>query len=308
MTSQLQSIPWARRLKLRHLEVFLSLHQTGSLTAAAAQLHMTQPAMSHWLTDLEGVVGCSLFVRNRRFALTAAGDVFRLHAERMVGDVQRTHRDLEAVQAGHQGALYVGTTLPAVLLPKAITRLQEGRQGVFVSVVESSLSDLLDRMARCEVDIVIGALSAVTGRTAYASEVLINDSMQVVARRGHPILRKRKPSWSDTLLYPWILPPGSTLMRNVLDEAFAAQHLQPPRPCVESTSSMRLQLLAEDRDYLSILLTSEMKQYQPRGLVQVVRMEPSIPFPDIGAIWDADRAGPLLTRLLEALRMEAAAK
>ena len=38
MTNILEAVPWARRLKIRHLEVFLSLHETGSLTASAAQL------------------------------------------------------------------------------------------------------------------------------------------------------------------------------------------------------------------------------------------------------------------------------
>ena len=102
MTPTLDSIAWARRLKLRHLEVFLAVHATGSLTAAAAQLHMTQPALSHWLSDIEDVVGRPLFVRSRRLALTPEGEVLRMHAARMLGDVQRTDADLKAVQAGLQ--------------------------------------------------------------------------------------------------------------------------------------------------------------------------------------------------------------
>ena len=53
MAILLDSIPWARRLKIRHLEVFVVLHETRSLTDAAARLHMTQPALSHWLADME---------------------------------------------------------------------------------------------------------------------------------------------------------------------------------------------------------------------------------------------------------------
>ena len=105
-------IPWARRLKLRHLEVFLAVHETGSLTAAAARLHMTQPALSHWLSDLEGVLGRPLFIRDRRLTLTREGEVLRMHAVRMLGDVYRTDEELKAVQSGLRGRLHVGSGLP----------------------------------------------------------------------------------------------------------------------------------------------------------------------------------------------------
>ena len=55
MDASLDDIAWARRLKLRHLEVFMALASVGSVTAAAAAMHMTQPAVSHWLADLEAV-------------------------------------------------------------------------------------------------------------------------------------------------------------------------------------------------------------------------------------------------------------
>jgi hypothetical protein len=57
MEPDLKSIPWARRLKLRHLETFLVLESAGSITAAAERMHMTQPAVSHWLADIEDVMG-----------------------------------------------------------------------------------------------------------------------------------------------------------------------------------------------------------------------------------------------------------
>ena len=53
MDWNLDHIAWARRLKLRHLEIFLTLASAGSVTAAARLMHMTQPAVSHWLSDIE---------------------------------------------------------------------------------------------------------------------------------------------------------------------------------------------------------------------------------------------------------------
>ena len=47
-------VAWARRLKVKHLESFMVMDEAGTLTEAAAQMHMTQSAMSHWLADLAG--------------------------------------------------------------------------------------------------------------------------------------------------------------------------------------------------------------------------------------------------------------
>ncbi|WP_137894493.1 LysR substrate-binding domain-containing protein [Ramlibacter sp. 2FC] len=304
MASILDGIPWARRLKLRHLEVFLAVHDTGSLTAAAAQLHMTQPALSHWLSDLEDVVGRPLFLRGRRLELTREGEVLRGHAARMLGDVQHADADLRAVQAGLQGRLHVGTGLPRVLLPKAIARLQQDRPGVFVSVVEAPLPQLLEMLARREVDVIIGALAAQALGSGFATEALISDSVQVVARRGHPSLQCGSPRWEDTIDYPWILPPVGSVMRDIFDAAFAAQHLTPPVPCVEANSSLRVQLLMGERNYVSILSSSEVQLYRPLGLIDHVPLVPSIPSPDIGAIWEADRTGALTSHFLDALRIE----
>ncbi|MCP2138515.1 DNA-binding transcriptional LysR family regulator [Rhizobium sp. SLBN-94] len=299
----LENIPWARKLKLRHLEVFLAVHETGSLTAAASRLHMTQPALSHWLSDMEDSLGQPLFVRDRRLALTREGEVLRMYAARMLGDVYRTNEELKAVLLGSHGRLHVGSGLPRVLLPRTIARLQETWPGIFVSVTEAPFAALLKMLETRSIDVIIGALGAEALGSGFATEVLIPDSIQVVARQGHPCLQHMSPRWKDVIHCSWILPPIGAEMRRIFDAAFATQNLQPPAPCVEAGSSIRTHLLMSDSKYLSILLGSEARLYKPLGL-QEVPLTPVIQFPDIGAIWDSDRAGALVSHFLEALRAE----
>jgi DNA-binding transcriptional LysR family regulator len=287
--------------------VFLALHETGSLTAAAAELHMTQPAISHWLGDIEHVIGCPLFLRKRRLELTPAGEVLLMHADRMLGDVQRIHVELEAVQSGLQGQLQIGTTLPPVLLPPAVARLQERMPGIAVVVVESALADLLDRLARREIDAVIGALTPEVLRAGFTNEVLAHEVVQVVAKEGHPLLAESQSTWEETSEYPWILPPKGSVMRGRLEEAFALRSLAPPRPCVEASSSVRMQLLLTGgRPYLSVFSGSEVQLFRSLGRIAGIGLEPPIAFPDIGVIWSPDGASPLVRHLLAELRSQAA--
>lgn len=305
MSADLQLIPWARRLKFRHLEIFIALHETGSLTGAAARMHMTQPAMSHWLADIEDAVGHPLFVRRPRFALTHVGQVLLAHAERMIGDVQRTDAELQSVQAGRQGRLHVGTTLPAVLIPRAVARVLEGRPGVFASVFESHQAELMDKLSKCEIDLTVAALTADVLSSGFAYERLFVDTVQIVATRGHPLLQRENLSLQDVCGQAWVLPRRSTNMRGVFDSAFAAEHLAPPEPQVEANSSMRLQVLLTGGGFLSIFTGSETATYRALGLVEPVPMANDIPFGEFGAVWAADRAGSLLQELLQALRIEA---
>ncbi|RAD65106.1 LysR family transcriptional regulator, partial [Burkholderia multivorans] len=57
---------WTYRLRLRHLQVLLSLASTGNLSQSAAALATTQPALSKWLKELEEDVGLPLFERHAR--------------------------------------------------------------------------------------------------------------------------------------------------------------------------------------------------------------------------------------------------
>jgi DNA-binding transcriptional LysR family regulator len=238
----------------------------------------------------------------------APGEVLRMHAQRMLGDVHRIHAELEAVRSGLQGRLQVGTTLPPVLLPPAIARLQRDAPGIHVSVVESSLVDLLDKLGKREIDAVIGALIPEVLQAGFATEVLVRDVVQVVARDDHPFLREAKPTWEQTCNYPWIMPPRGSVMRARLDEAFAAQGVPAPRPSVEAGSSIRVQLLLSGgRDYLTVLSGSELRLFRNLGKISGITLDPVIAFPDIGVIWSSDGASALVAHLISALRIEAGA-
>ncbi|CAN7344109.1 hypothetical protein [Variovorax sp. LjRoot178] len=75
---------------------------------------------------------------------------------------------------------------------------------------------------------------------------------------------------------------------------------------VEADTSLRVQLLLGERDRLWILSVSEVQLYHPLGLLEHVRMTTVMPSPDIGAIWQAERAALWVSRFFDAFRAEAA--
>ena len=93
------------RLELRHLRLIRALSQSGGMSAAAKQLHLTQSALSHQLKVLEDSLGCELFIRHgKKLIMSAAGlrvlktadDVFNELCE-MKEDLNQNQRAVPAL-------------------------------------------------------------------------------------------------------------------------------------------------------------------------------------------------------------------
>lgn len=309
MSVRLDEITWARRLKLRHLEVLLVICEARSITAAAVALHMTQPAVSHWLADIEELVGQPLFVRGRQMRTTAAGDVLRRHAERMLGDVRRTNEDLHALGKGLAGMIRLGSIISAApsLIPQTIARLQEEFPSLHVHVFfDPTFEQLLERLRKKELDLIIGPLDLRAQKSGFQSELLITDTVAIVISPGHPLARKRKPTWKELAPMPWIMPPAGTIMRQRVESAFLKAGVTVPAARIETASHVLVQMMLMRGTYVSALAGSVAPIYQGFRLMDIVKT-PKLVFGEIGMLWDEQEVEPKLEKLISTLREEAKA-
>src|ERR1700761_1821518 len=117
---------WTYRLRLRHLQVLLSLASTGNLSQSAAALNTTQPALSKWLKELEEDVGLPLFERHARgLRPMSYGEALIEHARRIEAHLDIARDDMQALRAGGSGLVSIGTSgvSAADTVPLAVARL-----------------------------------------------------------------------------------------------------------------------------------------------------------------------------------------
>jgi len=285
----------------------MALESVGSVTAAAKVMHITQPALSHWLSDMEDLVGTPIFIRGRSLELTEAGRALWRYACRVLGDTVRTGEEIEAVKGGVSGNLHIGTILSAapVLLPRAIAALHERAPRIQIELMEGLLEPLIERVERREIDLIIGPLDVRARRSGLCTEWLMTDSFVVVARRAHPLAQLTAPQWEDTKGFPWILPPRGILSRTRLDETLVAADLMPPKPAIETSSLVALLSLLQDRDYIATLASSVAHMYAQLQLVSIVRLPAAMESSPIGMLWAADSPSIVLPTLCDTLRREA---
>ena len=96
-------------MELRHLRYFIAVAELRSVRAASEQLHVTQPAISRQIQDLEEAVGAALFKRTPRgLVLTAAGVAYLAEAREILARVDAANRLARQIASGLQGHLRVG--------------------------------------------------------------------------------------------------------------------------------------------------------------------------------------------------------
>lgn len=298
---------WIHRLKLRHLEILVSIARTGSMSRTADLMALSQPALSKWLKGLEVSLGVALFERTtRRVVLTDYGRIVLRHAERVLGDMERTRSEIDAAQQGTAGRIVVGA-LPAaapILLPGALARLHRPRIEAQVQVHEGTLDRLLPLLQRRELDLIIGRIEGDALNLGLHCEVLYQEPVCVSGRAGHPLASKKRVTWKDVAAYPWIVPPWNTPMRISLDLAFSRAGLALPQAMMESAALLTNRAVAQRADCLFVASEDAIASFEREGLLCRLPLRLTDVPQDVGLLW-ADAPSPAMEKLMAVLREEA---
>ena len=224
------------RIKLRHLEAFVEIAKARSLKRAAERLHLTQPAISRTLAELEQILGTKLLTRGRGGAqLTAQGEVLFDFAQAGLGALER---GLDGAMGPRQSLprLRLGA-LPSVaarLLPELVTVLEETAPDLLLTIADGSHEHLTGLLRAGTLDLVLGRLGAPGTMRGLSFAQLYLEEVVFVTRPGHPILDA--PSLDRLDNFTVIFPPPWAAIRPVVERLLIAQGLPIPPRRIETVS------------------------------------------------------------------------
>ncbi|MFE5309118.1 LysR family transcriptional regulator [Isoptericola sp. NPDC056605] len=145
-------------LDLTRLRVLAAVARTGSVTAAARELHYAQPSVSHHLARLEAEAGIALLQRaGRGVRLTEAGRLLAARAEEILGRVEGARRELDALvglRAGRARLAAFPSAL-ATLVPAAVAGLRAAHPGLGVGLVEAEPPEAVAALQAGDVDVAL---------------------------------------------------------------------------------------------------------------------------------------------------------
>jgi DNA-binding transcriptional LysR family regulator len=173
-------------VSIRQLRIFSTVARHLSFARAAEELHLTPPAVSMQVRDLEEEAGLPLFDRRgKRIALTTGGEYFLLHARRVLGslkDAEDTIARLKGVRAGRVTIGMVGTA--KYFVPRILGGFLRDHPGVEVSLAETNREGLVDLLRRNEVDFAV--MGTPPRELETRSEPFAAHPLGIIAAPDHP--------------------------------------------------------------------------------------------------------------------------
>lgn len=202
----------------QQLAYLREVERAGTFTEAARRLHVSQPALSQALAELERRVGLPLFEpRGRLRALTEAGREAARFAAEVLGRAAEFRAWTQAYEQGGAGTLTVGMIDAASLyaLPGAVGRFRQVYPGVNLRLVVDTSSSLIDRLRRYELDLAF--VVAPVPESLVAVEVG-REPLHIYAPAGAPL---------DPAEAQWVLYSEGSHTRAQIDEGLARLGIVP---------------------------------------------------------------------------------
>lgn len=250
------------RIKLRHLQALVAVAQHRHLTRAAQALAVTQPAVSKTLMELEEILGVQLLQRSPRgVSLTLPGELLVRHAGTALRAVREGLDALGALDAQAAPVLALGLlpTAAAKVFPAAVTRYRESFPHGRLQVLTTGYSEMLSRLKRGELDLVLGRQAETEEMTGLTFEPLYSEPMVLVAGPGHPLLRGRRQDALRQLGdHTLLLPTEGSVIRRTADAFLLGRGVEAPAT-VETMSATFARAL---------VLASDAVWFVPLGIVE----------------------------------------
>ncbi len=218
------SLPSQLQLTTKQLRLINVLARELNLSRSAEALHTTQPAVSRALAELEAQLNVRLFHRTtKRVVPTAVGLRLAQRASRILGELELVKEDLAGVDVSVTSELRVGalSLFSPQALAGAIERMRRTLPHVFIHVQMHPIDVLHEALRAGRLDVMLTHAELRVDLNTVEVVPLYEEHSTILARVGHPLLRRRRLGWADLAKPAWVLPPPQTPLRPMIDRMLA---------------------------------------------------------------------------------------
>ena len=185
-------------MELHQLRYFLAVARTKNFSRAAEQCHVAQPSLSQQIMKLEDELGERLFERTKReVSLTPAGDLLRVHAERVLQEVELARDGVREFRGLVRGRVALGVlpTVAPYFLPQRLRAFSSRFPAVEVVVHEDTTDQLAAAVLAKEVDLALVSLPV--ERVGLAAEEFFDEKLLVALPAGHALAKRPRLTFDD---------------------------------------------------------------------------------------------------------------
>lgn len=211
----------------RQLQAFVALAEQRSFTRAAALCHLSQPAFSALIGQLEATLGLRLFDRStRHVAPTPEGEAFEVSARRVLSEFEAALTGVSDQLARRRGRVSIALlpSLAAGWLPEILRAYRAEHPGVEIEVADVLSEPCVERVRNGQADFALAATRADTPE--LRADPFCSDDFHLVCPVGHPLADLREVRPRDVAAYPFVHMARNSSVRQYLDAALHPLQMQ----------------------------------------------------------------------------------
>src|SRR6267378_8520940 len=257
-------------MEIRQLRAFIAIAESGTFTAGAERVHVTQAAVSMQIRQIESELGARLFIRApRNVILTEAGERLLERAHHILREHDAAIEEIAELAGAKRGRLRIGSAsagVTAELLPRILKDVRRRHPHAEVSVASGTSEALVQQILAGEVDIAFVSLP-VEARGIH-TERLNEDQLVAVASPKHRLARQRTVSAYALAGERLILGERGGNTRRLIDEFFAQAGVKPTVAMELSRQAAIKRMVEEDMGVGVIPLQSVRDEVEKGRLVR----------------------------------------
>ncbi len=245
-------------MKFQTLQALICIEEVGSLRAAAQLIHLSQPALSAAIQQLEDELKAPLLVRTKRgVSLTAFGHAFMKHARLIVSESRRAHEVIEQMRGHWEGQVTFATS-PAIALgplPQALSAFLREFPAVTVHVRDGLYPSVSPQLRDGTLDFALTAAHKHDIDADLEVQALHVSDVVIVGQRDHP--QAQATRLAELVDCSWAFSSAPRRPGAIIMDAFARHNLPEPKLGIVCESFLALP---------GILAHTDMLTTMPRGL------------------------------------------
>lgn len=269
-------------MKLSQLQHLVAIVKFGSLRAAARELDTPQPVLTRNIRMLEKELGGALFVRESKgMVLSSIGRLFHARASLIVNESQRAMDEVAQSLGEEHGAVAIALSImPHIaMLPRALPQFRARYPNVRIQIIEGLFPDAEQALRDGVIDFYLGAAPKSAVMPGLNSELILENTRAVVARKGHPL--SQATSFRQLAQAEWATTAVDYDAAHDLEQVYESYSLPRPRIVLNAKSALSMMVAISSSDLLAMLPMQWNDFTLTRDALEVIPLQERFPAPSI---------------------------
>ena len=253
-------------MEIRQLRAFVAIAESGTFTAGALRVHVTQAAISMQIRQLETEIGAKVFVRApRHVILTEAGEQLLRRARHILREHDAALDEIAELAGAERGRLRIGSASAMVLteqLPSILKDLRKQHPAADIAVTSGTSEVLVDQILAGEVDVAFVSLPV--DLRGIKTERLSEDQLVAIASPRHKLAKQRTISAYTLAGERLILGERGGNTRRLIDQFFAQAGVT-LRVAMELSRQQAIKRMVEEDMGVGIVPLQSVKEEVEKG-------------------------------------------